>query len=203
MRPEELRDCLSCRHNKAGADAEPCVTCIKYADPWKPKWEAASQKPDGTKVYWQAAIDAIVSGTGVVKSEAVAPRAWFTVDEINNWAEGKLAQGTTPEDMATQGVKFDADKPRMDLLDAYAIEELAKVLAFGAKKYDAHNWRKGITKGRLIAAALRHLFAYLRGENVDPETGLSHVAHAMCCCMFLLGLEHRPELDDRWKSEQA
>jgi hypothetical protein len=97
------------------------------------------------------------------------------------------------------GIKYDADKPRMDLLDSYAIEQLATVLGFGAKKYAAHNWRGGLSKSRLIAAALRHLFAYLRGEDVDPETGLSHVAHAMCCCMFLLGLEHRPELDDRWK----
>lgn len=98
-----------------------------------------------------------------------------------------------------QGVKFDGQKPRMDLLDSFAIEELARVLTFGAKKYDSHNWRKGIAKGRLIAAALRHLFAYLKGEDKDPESGLSHVAHAMCCCMFLLGLEHRTDLDDRYK----
>lgn len=107
--------------------------------------------------------------------------------------------GTRPEDMATGGVKYDTDKPRMDLLDAYAIEQLALVLGFGSKKYSAWNWKKGIAKSRLIAAALRHLFAYLRGEDKDPETGLSHAAHAMCCCMFLLGLEHRIDLDDRWK----
>lgn len=98
------------------------------------------------------------------------------------------------------GVKFDHDKPRMDLLDPYALEQLSKVLGFGAQKYAAHNWRKGLHKSRLIGAALRHLFAYLKGEDTDPETGLSHVAHAMCCCMFLLGLEHRTELDDRWKA---
>ena len=97
------------------------------------------------------------------------------------------------------GVKHDSDKPRMDLLDSYAIEQLARVLTFGAQKYEAHNWRKGLTKGRLIGAALRHLFAYLRGEDRDAETGLSHAAHAMCCCMFLVGLEHRADLDDRWK----
>jgi hypothetical protein len=116
--------------------------------------------------------------------------------------EASTGTGNTPEAMATGGVKFDGDKPRMDLLDAYAIEQLSKVLTFGATKYAAHNWRKGIAKGRLIAAALRHLFAYLRGEDTDPETGLSHAAHAMCCCMFLLGLEHRVDLDDRYK-EQA
>ena len=97
------------------------------------------------------------------------------------------------------GVKFDGDKPRMDLLDAGAIEQLAQVLTFGAQKYAAWNWKKGISKSRLLAAAFRHLFAYLRGEDKDRESGLSHVAHAMCCCMFLLGLEHRADLDDRWK----
>ena len=97
------------------------------------------------------------------------------------------------------GMKYDSDKPRMDLLDPHAMEQLAKVLTFGASKYAAHNWRQGLHKSRLLAAALRHLFAYLGGQDLDPETGLSHVAHAMCCCMFLLGLEHRTELDDRWK----
>lgn len=96
------------------------------------------------------------------------------------------------------GVKFDQDKPRMDLLDPHAMDQLAKVLTFGAQKYAAHNWRKGLHKSRLIGAALRHLFAYLKGENTDPETGLSHAAHAMCCCMFILGLEHREDLDDRF-----
>ena len=99
----------------------------------------------------------------------------------------------------TEGVKFDAGKARMDLLDPYAVEQLSHVLAFGAQKYAAHNWRMGISKGRLIAAALRHLFAYLGGQDKDDETGLSHVAHAMCCCMFLLGREHRTDLDDRYK----
>ena len=99
----------------------------------------------------------------------------------------------TPE----QGMKFDSDKIRMDLLDPYAIEQLSAVLTFGAKKYAAHNWRKGIPKSRLIAALLRHTFAYLRGEDIDEESGLSHIAHAMCCCMFILGLEWRADLDDR------
>jgi hypothetical protein len=97
------------------------------------------------------------------------------------------------------GIKHDQGKPRMELLDSQAISELAKVLTFGAQKYEAHNWRRGLKKTRLIAAALRHLFAYLGGEDKDPETGLSHAAHAMCCCMFILGLEHREDLDDRFR----
>lgn len=92
--------------------------------------------------------------------------------------------------MTDKGLKFDDDKPKMDLLCPFAMEELAKVLTFGAKKYDAWNWSKGIKTSRLLAAAFRHLFAYARGENIDPETGLHHVAHAMCCCMFIVGMPH-------------
>lgn len=99
------------------------------------------------------------------------------------------------------GVKFDGDKPRMDLLDRYAIEQLAMVLGFGAKKYAAHNWRQGLAYSRLVAAALRHIHAFNDGEDNDPESGLSHIAHAMCCCMFLLGtINDRPDQDDRWRS---
>lgn len=123
---------------------------------------------------------------------------WSLTGGSGDIVEWRLAEGAKPGE-ASGGIKHDQDKPRMDLLDPYAIEVLAKVLTFGAQKYAAHNWRKGINKSRLLAAALRHLFAYLGGQDNDPETGLSHVGHAMCCCMFLLGLENRPELDDRFK----
>lgn len=97
------------------------------------------------------------------------------------------------------GVKYDGEKPRMDLLDPLALEGLAKVLTFGAQKYAAHNWRKGIANTRLIAAMLRHLFAIMRGEDLDPESGLPHIDHVGCCWMFLSNnMKVRPEMDDRW-----
>ena len=96
------------------------------------------------------------------------------------------------------GVKHDGGKPRMDLLPPEALREIADVLALGAQKYDAHNWRKGFAYSRLIAAALRHLFAWVGGENKDPESGKSHLAHAACCLMFLITFEQtRTGTDDR------
>lgn len=96
------------------------------------------------------------------------------------------------------GKKHDEGKPRMDLLDPYAIEQLSKVLSFGSKKYSAWNWSEGISYSRLIGAALRHLFAFMRGQDLDEESGLPHLAHCMCCLMFLLGMTVRhPEKDDR------
>jgi hypothetical protein len=101
---------------------------------------------------------------------------------------------------AESGLKFDSGKPPMALLDRYAMEQIALVLAFGAQKYAAHNWRKGIAYSRLLDAALRHLFAFADGEDNDPESGLSHIAHAGCCIVFLLGMINaRPDQDDRHK----
>lgn len=98
------------------------------------------------------------------------------------------------------GTKHDQGKPRMELLPMYSLEEIAKVLNFGAQKYDPWNWSKGIAYGRLAGAALRHLAAWLRGKDKDPESGLSHLAHAGCCILFLIWMqEHRPDLDDRSK----
>jgi len=98
------------------------------------------------------------------------------------------------------GLKYDQEKPRMDLLDPEFLEGLANVLTFGAQKYAAHNWRSGIALSRCIAAALRHLGAFNRGEDVDPESGYSHLYHAACCLMFIAWtVNHKPEFDDRYK----
>lgn len=99
------------------------------------------------------------------------------------------------------GNKYDDGKPPLSLLDRYALEQTAQVLAFGARKYDAHNWRGGIRYSRLSDAALRHLHAFIDGEDDDPESKLPHLAHAMCCVMFLLWTSrNRPDLDDRFAS---
>lgn len=102
-----------------------------------------------------------------------------------------------------EALKFDSAKPRMELLSRVALEGMAQVLTFGAKKYDSHNWRKGFEWSRLIGAAMRHLTAILDGEDMDPESGLPHVDHLACCVMFLS--EHQKKnlgTDDRYKGGQ-
>lgn len=76
----------------------------------------------------------------------------------------------------------------------------ARVLAFGANKYAAHNWRKGMLWTRLGDAALRHLTAWMDGEDTDPETGESHLAHLRATAGFLLEYqEFGLGEDDRYK----
>ena len=90
----------------------------------------------------------------------------------------------------------------MVLLDADFLEGVANVLTFGAEKYAPHNWRGGIQQSRLIAAAYRHLGAFNKGEDLDPESGINHLLHASCCLMFAHWMiKNRPDLDDRYKYE--
>lgn len=85
------------------------------------------------------------------------------------------------------GLKFDTGKPDYTLLPWNAVEDVVRVLDFGAKKYARDNWKHVADhKNRYLAAAFRHLAAYTQGQETDPETGLSHLAHASCCILFLM-----------------
>lgn len=100
------------------------------------------------------------------------------------------------------GIKHDQNKPDMALLSSIALIKVAEVMTFGKNKYSANNWRGGFLWSRPLSAALRHIFAYLGGQDKDPETGISHLAHACCCLMFVLEFENtHKELDDRYKPE--
>lgn len=112
----------------------------------------------------------------------------------------KSVPGTRASDLPQAAVKFDADKLPLHLLSTEALNQTAAVLKFGAQKYAEHNWRKGFAWSRPLAAAMRHITAFNAGEDKDPESGLSHLAHAACCIMFLLEFEKtHPHLDDRYK----
>lgn len=96
--------------------------------------------------------------------------------------------------------KFDTDKPPMQLLPPNALESVAKVFGYGAKKYAAFNYLEGggLSSDRLIGAALRHINSWNKGESLDPESGESHLAHAVCSLTMLLEiLHHYPEQDKR------
>jgi hypothetical protein len=106
-----------------------------------------------------------------------------------------------------EGTKYDEGKVPLDLLSPPVLIGTAQVLQFGAEKYDAYNWAKGISYSRVFSAMLRHLFAFWGGEAYDPETGLHHLLHANCCLMFLTHYELNPStystFDDRYPYAQA
>lgn len=97
-----------------------------------------------------------------------------------------------------QAERHNTGKPRMGLLPPKALKAVAEVLSYGAAKYQPHNWRKGLPFTEVADSLLRHLFAWLDGEDNDQESGLSHLAHAATNALFLLELQWlHPEMDDR------
>ena len=88
------------------------------------------------------------------------------------------------------GQKNDHEKPMYNLLPPNAIDSMAQVMTFGAKKYAPNSWQLVDNPlERYRAALLRHAFAMQRGEVLDSESGLPHSAHVMCCAAFINELE--------------
>lgn len=99
-----------------------------------------------------------------------------------------------------QKIKKDAGKPMISLIPYEFLQGVAEVLGFGVKKYGPYCWTAGMDWSRLMDAAYRHLGAFEKGEDVDDESGLSHLLHLACCVMFLY-MHQKLKLgkDDRWK----
>lgn len=101
--------------------------------------------------------------------------------------------------MFEKGVKHDDNKAAFALLPPYALQQTALVATYGAKKYADRNWEKGIKYSRLLSALHRHVNAFERNENKDPESQYHHLAHAAWCCLALLETHvwGDKDLDDR------
>jgi hypothetical protein len=98
------------------------------------------------------------------------------------------------------GSKFDGGKARIDLIAPEMLIGTAEILDFGAKKYGERNWEQGMSWSRPFAALMRHMWAWWAGQELDEETGKSHLFHAACCLMFLIAFEARKTgKDDRAK----
>lgn len=129
-----------------------------------------------------------------------------TVSEQTMNTVTNLANAVHREDpkTATTAVRFDQSKTDWSLLPMDALEEVVKVLEFGAVKYDRDNWRRGegFKYSRVVNSLLRHTYAWMRGEDRDPESGYSHLAHMGCNIVFLLyynRYKERFKNDDRYQ----
>jgi hypothetical protein len=100
--------------------------------------------------------------------------------------EAPYHPGYEDASFTTAGRKFDGGKLEYGLVPPLALKSLVEVLTFGAQKYERDNWQRvPDSKRRYFDALQRHVWAWKEGEKFDAESGLHHLAHAMCCLMFL------------------
>jgi len=83
-----------------------------------------------------------------------------------------------------KALRYNEGKPKYSLIDYKSLEPMVRVLEYGAEKYSADNWKKGLNKDELIDSMLRHLHKLSDGEEIDEESKLHHIGHIMCNCMF-------------------
>jgi hypothetical protein len=88
-------------------------------------------------------------------------------------------------------------KAPLGLIPPYAMEQTALVHKHGAEKYGPFNWRDtGVCASTYINAMMRHINAFRDGENLDPESGISHLAHIACSCNILMDADYCDTLQD-------
>lgn len=88
------------------------------------------------------------------------------------------------------GAKHDSGKARPSLIPWESMLPVIRVMEHGARKYAPDGWRN-VPEPRLRYwnAAMRHMLAWALGERTDPETGETHLAHAVCSLLFIISVE--------------
>lgn len=92
---------------------------------------------------------------------------------------------------ANTGLRYDEGKTRFDLIPIEWYMVLGRILNDGAIKYAPHNWENGMKYSRIVSSLLRHLFARLRGELLDKESGHPHMGHAAWNALALMSYDMR------------
>jgi hypothetical protein len=87
-----------------------------------------------------------------------------------------------------EGLKYDSNKPDLSLVPRSVMDAIARALMYGEKKYSRGNYRLGMESHRLIAAAMRHITAWQWLEEIDPESGLCHLDHALASIAMLVDM---------------
>ncbi|TXH49344.1 MAG: DUF4406 domain-containing protein [Desulfurellales bacterium] len=147
-------------------------------------------------------------GPRLVEDVGVDDAGFFGTEAVNYIDRDihgrEIGRGATIQPDDPKGVAG-AKKPPMWLLPPYALQQTAWVHKLGSEKYDGpYNWREtSVCATTYISAIMRHLDAWRDGEDNDPESGISHIAHMAASCNILLDARHCGKLnDDRAKSCQ-
>ena len=120
--------------------------------------------------------------------KAVGPLPSLTSEQKRALQERFQNTVEANKELQNKAIRFDAGKTDWSLVPWDSVEEIVKVLEFGKVKYAAWNWSSngGFKYMRVFNSTMRHLLAWARGEDKDPESGLSHLSHAACNLLFII-----------------
>lgn len=142
---------------------------------------------EGTDLQ-QAAFDAAVS-------KQLAAKVNVTQEAMEELlGGGREVRSVNPLTGGEKGVKPE----RYDLIPVEPLRQVARIYGYGAAKYADRNWEQGYEWSKSYAALQRHANAFWGGEDIDPESGLPHLASVVFHALAMLEwASTHPELDDR------
>jgi hypothetical protein len=130
-----------------------------------------------------------------------ADGVWFDGSRPTNNLVSEVRSVTPTHDEAATaipggGTKHDGGKPDLSLIPLAFLEPLARTLMEGERRYGRYQYLRGFRNVRLLAAALRHIYQYLRGEECASDSGLPHLAHAAANIAILFHCAEEGVLED-------
>ena len=81
-------------------------------------------------------------------------------------------------------LRYNTGKPQWSLVHMQSLVPMIRVLEYGALKYAPFNWQKPAERDTLINSMQRHMAALIDGNELDDESGLTHIGHIMANAMF-------------------
>jgi hypothetical protein len=148
-------------------------------------YKSHNEKVAYTRSPWGLPTEEMTDEAVRDRLQSMFPAPQQGIGDVNSKAKGS-------------GARYNTGKPDYSLIPLNTLEDEVRVWMYGKDKYAAFNWMKGMAWSVPFACALRHLTAWQRGEQLDPESGLPHLAHVMCNIRMLTLYEKTyPEGDDR------
>jgi len=197
MIPKEIQDVLdqtlkhcSCKKRKVAAViVDNCGGILSSGTNYNPEVLNDGNCEDNNGKTFPYVIHAEVAAIQNLGNTKKKPHTiYVTHKPCDNCATAIIGAGIDNVIVSEQFMKFDTGKLRYGLIPPEATKALAEVLTYGAKKYKPNNWREVDDATRYIDALYRHLEAWRSGEEVDEESGLPHLAHALTNVSFLIAL---------------
>ena len=184
------QDCNNCFYGALHYSDDPCSNCVETLT-GSSKWVAVDflkdVPDDASSMEGEKVMEQMLQQLHRIKPA----KKEEDLDEVyEQLKRSEATRAAFKSDSVATGVKYDSGKLQWTLLPFRAINEVLEVLSFGAKKYAADNWKiVPEARTRYVDAAFRHLTDWHLKEKLDGETGKSHLAHAICCLLFLLWFE--------------
>lgn len=164
------------------------------------KAEISEKLDKGRKLFNQQAFESkIIYNLDTARFECTNRDGFWVSYNGDNWIQATKAKNLSDENKCNplqkmwdssakeKGfVKADSGKLQWSLLPFEELKDVVKVLMLGAKKYTPDNWKKCDDVTRYKDALMRHVISYVSGDKTDEESQLSHLAHAVCNCLFLM-----------------